>query len=126
MLEYSLNNGVIIASVQEVNTGGVGVAGERIVSSGKIKRSRVTVDLGGSSFVYPALINTHDHMRGNYLPRVGPKPGEFYQNWLPWDNDLKASDTFVERSKLSVEIIYALSSYKNLFSGVTTVNYELH
>jgi cytosine/adenosine deaminase-related metal-dependent hydrolase len=80
------------------------------------------VDLGGSSFVYPALINTHDHMQGNYLPRVGPNPGSFYLTWYPWDNDLKASDTFTERSRLSREELYTLSAYKNLFSGVTTVN----
>jgi cytosine/adenosine deaminase-related metal-dependent hydrolase len=119
---YFLNNGVIVASVREVSSGGLGVEGERIASSDKSKGRGVMIDLGGTSFVYPALINTHDHMRGNYLPRVGPKPGEFYHNWLPWDNDLKASDTYAERAKLSAETIYALSAYKNLFSGVTTVN----
>ncbi|HCM27116.1 MAG TPA: hydrolase [Treponema sp.] len=72
--------------------------------------------------VYPALINVHDHLRGNYLPRVGPKTGSFYLNWLPWDNDLKSSPTYSERSNLSVENLYFLSAYKNLFSGVTTVN----
>ncbi|MDR1949390.1 MAG: amidohydrolase family protein, partial [Spirochaetaceae bacterium] len=80
------------------------------------------VDLGGASCVYPALINTHDHLQGNYLPRVGPKPGVFYLTWLPWDNDLKASKTFTERSNLSKEELYTFSAYKNLFSGVTTVN----
>jgi hypothetical protein len=53
---------------------------------------------------------------------VGPKPGSFYLTWLPWDNDLKASRTFAERSKLSRENLYNLSGYKCLFSGVTTVN----
>lgn len=79
------------------------------------------MDLGGKSFVYPALFNTHDHLRGNYLPRIGPKPGEFYLTWLPWDNDLKASDTYAERANLTAEDMYTLSSYKTLFSGVTTV-----
>ncbi|MDR2134031.1 MAG: amidohydrolase family protein [Treponema sp.] len=76
----------------------------------------------GSSFIYPSLINTHDHLQGNYRPPVGPKPGVFYLTWLPWDNDLKASDTFRERSRLSREDLYGLSGYKCLFSGVTTVN----
>lgn len=80
------------------------------------------LDLGSASMVYPALLNIHDHMRGNYLPRVGPRPGTFYLNWLPWDNDLKASDAFAERENLSEENKYFLSSYKNLFSGVVTVN----
>jgi hypothetical protein len=69
-----------------------------------------------------ALPISHDHLQGNYLPRVGPKPGSFYLTWLPWDNDLKASETFAERSKLAREDLYALSGYKCLFSGVATVN----
>ncbi|WP_223292687.1 amidohydrolase family protein [Breznakiella homolactica] len=82
----------------------------------------MTIDLGKKSFIYPALINTHDHMRGNYLPRVGPPKGVYYMNWLPWDNDLKASETYTERSNISDKELYQLSTYKNLFSGVTTVN----
>jgi hypothetical protein len=53
---------------------------------------------------------------------VGPKEGTFYLTWQPWDKDLKASATFMERSKLSREELYLLSSYKCIFSGVTTVN----
>jgi hypothetical protein len=53
---------------------------------------------------------------------VGPPPGRFYSTWLPWDQDLKASSTFEERSRLSREDLYALSGYKCLFSGVTTVH----
>jgi cytosine/adenosine deaminase-related metal-dependent hydrolase len=82
----------------------------------------IRVGLGEKSFVYPSLINTHDHLQGNYVPPVGPKPGTFYLTWLPWDNDLKASSMFTERSKLCREELYALSGYKCLFSGVTTVN----
>ncbi|MDR2111380.1 MAG: amidohydrolase family protein [Spirochaetaceae bacterium] len=101
-----------------VHTGGLGVAGEKLAPPDHA----AAVDLGALSFVYPALINTHDHMQGNYLPRVGPKPGSFYLTWFPWDNDLKASNTFIERSRLSREDLYLFSAYKNLFSGVTTVN----
>jgi hypothetical protein len=53
---------------------------------------------------------------------VGPKEGTFYLTWLPWDNDLKASETFKERSRLTREELYNISGYKCLFSGVTTVN----
>jgi cytosine/adenosine deaminase-related metal-dependent hydrolase len=118
VFNYSLKNGFIITSGCDPKAGDLGVSGERIVSPDK----RRSVDLGERSFVYPALINTHDHMQGNYLPRVGPKPGSFYLTWYPWDNDLKASDTFSERSRLSREDLYFLSAYKNLFSGVVTVN----
>ncbi|MDR0643449.1 MAG: amidohydrolase family protein [Treponema sp.] len=118
MAEYTLLNGIVVNSSRKVSTGFISVEREKV--SGNKKGT--IVDLDGASVVYPALINTHDHMRGNYLPRVGPKPGNFYLNWLPWDNDLKASDTYRERSNLSIEDIYTFSSYKNLFSGVTTVN----
>ena len=86
------------------------------------RRGHVFIDLGKKSCVYPSLINTHDHLQGNYLPPVGPPQGTFYENWLPWDKDFKASETFKERSRLSRKDLYALSGYKCLFSGITTVN----
>jgi len=118
MLEYTLANGVIVSPGKKAHTGSLGIKGEKIVSScGNVK-----IDLKEKSFVYPSLINTHDHLQGNYRPPVGPEKGKFYLTWLPWDNDLKASKTFQERSNLSREDLYALSGYKCLFSGVTTVN----
>jgi len=118
VFEYVLANGVIVSPGKKAHTGDLGVKGEKIVSPDGI----VKIDLKGKSFVYPSLINTHDHLQGNYRPPVGPKKGTFYLTWLPWDNDLKASEMFKERSKLSREDLYALSGYKCLFSGVTTVN----
>ena len=118
MLEYVLANGVIVSPEKEVHTGDLGVKEGKIVSPGGINK----VNLKKKSYVYPSLINTHDHLQGNYRPPVGPKKGKFYLTWLPWDQDLKASKTFEERSKLDREDLYALSGYKCLFSGVTTVN----
>jgi cytosine/adenosine deaminase-related metal-dependent hydrolase len=109
---------VVVSPGKKTHTGNLGVKGEKIVSPGGIKK----FDLKGKSFVYPSLINTHDHLQGNYRPPVGPRNGNFYLTLLPWDQDLKASDTFKERSKLTREDLYALSGYKCLFSGVTTVN----
>ena len=117
---YSLCGGVVMTPQGIEKTGSVDVRGNHIASISKPVQKRV--DLKGMSMVYPALINIHDHLRGNYLPRIGPKPGSFYLNWAPWDNDLKSSVTYAERSNLSVENLYFLSAYKNLFSGVTTVN----
>jgi len=118
VFDYTLANGVIVTPGKKAHTGDLGVKGEKITSPG----GAVKVNLKEKSFVYPSLINTHDHLQGNYRPPVGPKKGSFYLTWLPWDNDLKASDTFKERSNLSREDLYALSGYKCLFSGVTTVN----
>lgn len=142
MAEYTLKKALIVSAGKKLYTGSLRVAGERIapagtpagtVRAGTAKAENAPagtaqtgtapiLDLGENSFVYPALINTHDHLQGNYLPRVGPPEGTFYLTWLPWDNDLKASATFVERSRLSRKELYTLSAYKNLFSGVVTVN----
>ena len=119
MFEYTLSNGIIVSPGKKANAGKLGIKGEKIVSP---SGSCVKINLKEKSFVYPSLINTHDHLQGNYRPPVGPKEGSFYLTWLPWDNDLKASDTFKERSNLSREDLYALSGFKCLFSGVTTVN----
>jgi 5-methylthioadenosine/S-adenosylhomocysteine deaminase len=117
VFEYVLANGVIVSPGKKVHTGDLGINGEKIASP-----VGTNINLNEKSFIYPSLINTHDHLQGNYRPPVGPKKGSFYLTWLPWDNDLKASDTFKERSQLTREDLYALSGYKCLFSGVTTVN----
>jgi cytosine/adenosine deaminase-related metal-dependent hydrolase len=98
--------------------GSLNVKGKNITS----QRGYISFDLQGRSCVYPSLINTHDHLQGNYRPQVGPPPGTFYLTWLPWDKDFKSSEIFKERSQLTREDLYALSGYKCLFSGVTTVN----
>jgi cytosine/adenosine deaminase-related metal-dependent hydrolase len=116
--DFVLRNGIIVSGSAGPKKGPLGVREDRIVSSG----GGAVADLEAASCVYPGLINTHDHLQGNYRPAVGPKPGTFYLTWLPWDNDLKASDTFKERSRLNREDLYGLSGYKCLFSGVTTVN----
>ena len=118
MFEYTLVNGMIVSPDKKLYSGNLGITGEKISSPSEITK----IDLKGNSFIYPSLINTHDHLQGNYRPPVGPKKGTFYLTWLPWDNDLKSSDTFKERSQLTREDLYALSGYKCLFSGVTTVN----
>ncbi|MDR0290843.1 MAG: amidohydrolase family protein [Treponema sp.] len=110
--------GTLVSHGKKIRTGDLSIRGSHIVS----RRGPVSIDLRGKSFIYPSLINTHDHLQGNYLPQVGPKEGTNYLTWLPWDNDLKNSETFKERSLLSREDLYALSGYKCLFSGVTTVN----
>jgi cytosine/adenosine deaminase-related metal-dependent hydrolase len=120
--EYVLEKGVIVTAGKNPFTGNIIISGERIAASPENSINLIKVNLGERSVVYPSLINTHDHLQGNYRPPVGHKPGNFYLTWLPWDNDLKASDTFKERSNLSREDLYALSGYKCLFSGVTTVN----
>jgi 5-methylthioadenosine/S-adenosylhomocysteine deaminase len=86
-------------------------------------KCKFEVRFGDGYAAFPALINIHDHFNGNYLPKVGPGPGEFYVKWLDWEKDLRNSDVVkVERAKTSTEDRYFLSAYKNLFSGVVTAN----
>jgi cytosine/adenosine deaminase-related metal-dependent hydrolase len=117
---YVLKDGIIITTDEKPRTGDLVISEGKIVSP--VPENGIVVNLNKSSYVYPSLINTHDHLQGNYRPAIGPPKGTFYLTWQPWDNDLKASDTFKERSKLSREELYTLSSYKCIFSGVTTVN----
>ncbi|HOO70468.1 MAG TPA: amidohydrolase family protein [Spirochaetota bacterium] len=67
----------------------------------------------------PGLINSHDHLLGNYFPKVGNGP---YENWLPWDNDLKSAPVYQERQQIENRDLYLLGGYRNLVSGVTTVS----
>ena len=121
MSGFILKNGIIVTAGKKPRAGSLGFSGEKIVPTNSASNG-IILDLKEKSFVYPSLINTHDHMQGNYRPPVGPPEGTYYLTWQPWDNDLKASSTFKERSKMSREELYILSSYKCIFSGVTTVN----
>ncbi|HET6452344.1 MAG TPA: amidohydrolase family protein, partial [Spirochaetia bacterium] len=86
-------------------------------------KSKFDLRFGDGFAAFPALLNIHDHFNGNYLPKVGPPPGEYYLNWSYWEKDLRNSDVIkVERARTSVEERYFLSAYKNLFSGVVTAN----
>ena len=121
MSGFILKNGIIVSANIKPHAGDIGVSGEKITAP-NVSGNIPVLDLKEKSYVYPALINTHDHLQGNYRPAVGPPEGTFYLTWQPWDNDLKASATFTERSNMCREELYTLSSYKCIFSGVTTVN----
>lgn len=65
------------------------------------------------------LINGHDHLIGNYYPKIGNGP---YENWLPWDNDLKSSPVYREREQIENRDLYLSATYRHLISGVTSVS----
>lgn len=104
-------------------SGSVRIVGSRIVSLGGAPRvgDRI-VDLGGDRLL-PGLINAHDHLALNNLPRLefaGP-----YRHAREWitdvdaqrraDSPLRASVALPRRARL------LLGAVKNLLSGVTTV-----
>jgi len=121
MLEqFSIGNLTVVTPKVVRKESGIVINGGCIEDIGK--RGNVNFKFKKPVFAFPALINVHDHLRGDYLPRVGPREGNFYLNWSYWDNDLKSSDVYEERANISVEDCYYLGAYKNLFSGVVTVN----
>lgn len=71
-----------------------------------------------NGIITPGLINSHDHLLGNYFPKVGNGP---YENWLPWDNDLKSAPVYRERQQIENRDLYLLGGYRNLISGTTSV-----
>lgn len=75
-------------------------------------------NLQAGDLIFPGFINSHDHMLGNYYPRVGSGP---YLNWKPWDNDLKSAPIYQERGQISNFDLYLLCAYRNIISGVTTI-----
>ncbi len=120
-MEYELVNACIVTKDQWIPNGTI-VVKDGVISSvnagGPPAGNRIRLNLNGL-YVYPGLINAHDHLLSTYLPKVAPsKP---YLNWLPWDNDLKSSIVFSERQQLEPEQLYLLGSFKNLISGVTSV-----
>ena len=67
MTDYTIKNADVASGDSIRSRGSVAVHGARLARDSVAGPS---FDLGGSSFIYPALINVHDHFRGNYLPRV--------------------------------------------------------
>lgn len=119
-MKYVLNGGVIVTPDMVIQGAAVNIENGRIGKIGQPdKDAEFTIHLSGNDLIFPGLINSHDHLLGNYYPRIGSGP---YLNWLAWDNDLKSCDLYKERGKISNADLYELASYRNLVSGVTTVS----
>jgi 5-methylthioadenosine/S-adenosylhomocysteine deaminase len=116
---YSLEGAALVTPKKTLKKA-LRISENRIEALGKASSSHYKFK---NAFVFPALINVHDHLRGNYLPKVGPPPGTFYIRCHDWEKDLRAAKLVaVERAKISEKDCYFLSAYKNMFSGVATVN----
>ncbi len=80
---------------------------------------------------YPPLINSHDHLIGNWYPRAGENNP--YKTTDIWVEEMKQSASFMERNKIWINdgnfqltegnapLITQLGMYKNIFSGCTVV-----
>jgi 5-methylthioadenosine/S-adenosylhomocysteine deaminase len=120
LLTYSLSGTTVVSPDRAPHPGCLKIEKQRLRLSSRA--AKLDLALPAGTFCYPALINVHDHFRGNYLPRIGPRNGDYYLNWSYWERDLRASPVLDERARISVDEMYQLSAYKNLFSGVVTAN----
>ncbi|MBN2352781.1 MAG: amidohydrolase family protein [Spirochaetales bacterium] len=116
---YSLEGAVLVTPRKTLKKA-LRISGRKIEALGKPNPAHFSFK---DSYVFPALINVHDHLRGDYLPKVGPPPGTFYVRCHDWEKDLRAAKLVaVERAKISEKDCYLLGAYKNLFAGAATVN----
>ncbi len=93
--------------------------------------SNTTIREIRNSIAYPPLINSHDHLVGNWYPRAGNNRP--YVNSHIWVEDMKEANSYRERDKVwlndgsfnltegNAKILVNLGVYKNLFSGVGLV-----
>ncbi len=84
-----------------------------------------------NAIAYTPLINSHDHLIGNWVPRAGDKRP--YVNSHIWVEDMKNSFSFHERSVFWINdgkfhlnepnslLLTKLGAYKSLFCGCGTV-----
>ena len=116
--KYLLKTKVIVTPDGPEKDASILIENKRIKDINNTQEKVLSFDLG-DKIMFPGLINAHDHLLGTYYPRIGNGP---YLNWLPWDNDLKSSPVYSERSKIPPKLIYLLGAYRNLLAGTTTVS----
>jgi 5-methylthioadenosine/S-adenosylhomocysteine deaminase len=119
MAKWSIQGVTVVTPDKVIDESNVIIDGDEI--AGVSTRSlSAEINIQGENYVLsPGLINSHDHLIGNYWPKVGNGP---YLNWLPWDNDLKSADAYRERQQINNRELYLLAGYRNLISGVTAVH----
>jgi len=106
----------------EMLAGDVRISGGIITEAGVNLPSKKNeyVESFKGQFLYPGLINAHDHLEMNLYPALGAPP---YRNYVEWAKDIyKPSESPVrEIEKLSIRARLLWGGLKNLMAGVTTV-----
>lgn len=117
--QYSLSGTTIITPRTVFENRNIAIDQDRIAGFGL--ESPVDFSLGGGLYLYPGLVNAHDHLRAECPLRAGPSDGTFFPGWAERDRALTACLTYQGQTGLSAEDCYLLGAYRNLMSGVTTV-----
>ena len=83
-------------------------------------RKREAVLQFDNHFIYPGLINSHDHLEMNIYPKLGSPP---YPNYIEWAKDIykPKSSPIREIQKIGIQHRLVWGGMKNLISGCTTV-----
>ncbi len=102
------------------NYGDIRIRNGRIAGIGKqfcLNQKEVSIDFDGH-YLYPALVNAHDHFELNLFPRLGRPP---YASSLDWALDIHSQDAAVIKAlqKVPLEVCLWWSAVKNLISGVS-------
>jgi cytosine/adenosine deaminase-related metal-dependent hydrolase len=122
-----MNSGFLLRNGTVVNgdrcfRADVRVRSSRIKELGAdLKPSKGEVEIDCSNcFIYPGLINSHDHLEFNLFSRLGEPP---YANAYKWGDDLhrrwKADIAEIEKVPFRYRLWWG--AWKNLLSGVTRV-----
>ncbi|TAL33938.1 MAG: hydrolase [Spirochaetes bacterium] len=119
MKEWGIQGAVILTPEEELKGSSVEIKDSRIERVSREKPRPSLAITAEDAVLTPGLINSHDHLLGTYYPKVGFGP---YENWLPWDNDLKSAPVYQERQQIENRDLYLLGAYRNLVSAVTTVS----
>jgi cytosine/adenosine deaminase-related metal-dependent hydrolase len=71
-------------------------------------------------FIYPGLINAHDHLEMNLYPRLGTPP---YRNYTEWGKDIyrPKESPIRDIEKVNIEDRLLWGGIKNMITGATTV-----
>ena len=110
------------------NTGMQLVSGDVRIRKGMIveiaknlpSKSKEMVGDFHDNFLYPGLINAHDHLEMNLYPKLGSPP---YGNYVEWAKDIyhPAQSPLREIEKINIESRLLWGGLKNLIAGATTV-----
>ena len=118
---YLLKGGTIVTP-EKVYSSGLRIDAGRVADIAedlKEHRGEIVMDCSGH-FLFPGLINAHDHLPFNLFPQLGNPP---YANSYDWGNDIhsrcKSAIDKITRIPLRERLIWG--AWKNLFSGVTSV-----
>jgi hypothetical protein len=115
----------IVFSVNNVQTN------SSILVQSKYNKEKSGNLLFENTILYPALINSHDHLVGNWFPPA--VTDEKFANSHIWVEAMKEHPTYLDRNKFWVNdgsfvltkekelTLSTLGVYKNLFSGVVAV-----